>query len=138
LAPQLSAQYFVHYLAKLELPGSKTKAASCFGPKSSPFCLLFLWFLWFFLFFCFSLLLVFMFFSSSFELDHGYCGFERGSTVPLPCFLLPVLPSVHPSVSFFILPFAGVSASSLSPFPFFFSVSSFYSSLSRLCKPQEK
>jgi len=44
------------------------------------------------------------FFSNSSELDHGSCGFERGSTVPLPCFLLPVLPSAHPSVSFLYSP----------------------------------
>ena len=45
-----------------------------------------------------------VFFSNSSELDHGSCGFERGSTVPLPCFLLPVLPSAHPSVSFLYSP----------------------------------
>ena len=61
-----------------------------------------------------------VFFSNSSELDHVSCGFERGSTVPLPCFLLPVLPSAHPSVSFLYSPcsfFSGVSASSSSPFP---------------------
>ncbi|KAJ6980934.1 hypothetical protein NC653_024340 [Populus alba x Populus x berolinensis] len=45
-----------------------------------------------------------VFFSNSSELDHGSCGFERGSTVPLPCFLLPVLPSALPSVSFLYSP----------------------------------
>jgi len=58
----------VHYLAKLEWPGSKTQAAACFGPIFSPFRLLFLQFLWFVIFFCFSLLLVFMFFPFSLSL----------------------------------------------------------------------
>jgi hypothetical protein len=58
----------VHYLAKLELPGSKTQAAACFGPIFSPFRLLFLQFLWFVIFFCFSLLLVFVFFPVSLSL----------------------------------------------------------------------
>jgi len=80
------------------LPGSKTKATTCFGPLSSPFRLLFLWF---FLIFCFSLLLVFVFFPSSSELDPGYCSFERDSTVPLLCFRLPVLPSSHSCIPLF-------------------------------------
>ncbi|KAJ6999994.1 hypothetical protein NC653_010679 [Populus alba x Populus x berolinensis] len=45
-----------------------------------------------------------VFFSSLFDLDPEYCGFEKGSTIPLPYFLLPVLPNAHPSVSFFTLP----------------------------------
>ena len=47
-----------------------------------------------------------VFFQISSELDHGSCGFERGSrsTIPLPCFLLRVLPSAHLSVPFLYSP----------------------------------
>jgi len=107
----------VHYFAKLELPGSKTKTATCFGFISSLFRLLFLWF---FLFVCFSLLLILVFFFKfrlSLITDLAVLKEVQQSLSPASfsvCY--PVRISLFP---FFILPVLsyGLSASSSSPFP---------------------
>jgi len=107
----------VHYFAKLELPGSKTKTATCFGFISSLFRLLFLWF---FLFVCFSLLLVFVFFFQFVWAWSRILRFWKRFNSPSP--LLPS-PCATQCASlcflslFSLFFFSGVSASSSSPFP---------------------
>jgi len=136
----------VHYLAKLELPGSKTQAAACFGPIFSPFRLLFLQFLWFVIFFCFSLLLVFVFFPVSLSLITDTAVLKKvNSPSPLQlqtkkqceglfqhCFLSLVLYSLLP---FFTLPpcFLFLPLCFSPPSPLFSS--SRFPSLSRLFPP---
>ena len=109
----------MHYFAKLELPGSKTKTATCFGFISSLFRLLFLWF---FLFVCFSLLLILVFFfkfrlsliTDLAVLKEVHVQQSLSPASFSVCY--PVRISLFP---FFILPVLsyGLSASSSSPFP---------------------